>query len=251
MLELFVLLTLIVILLLVLHYKDKKIIESITEQFEDNGLDSCPPGYNTYYLDNGNIGCCDGDIIANRCSGESQCILTGNGTAEMPNCINYLRQLYAQKSKEFCPSSMSNYFENRSKKIKGCTSDSLNYSLSEPIYAQSPKCIIYPTQEQNINSIDSCYNQKELDKFSCFGMNCNKYITNTGSNIPPLITISFSDSNGILRVAHTKGSMERYLDRVNPNWRERGTNLDKNISVAEVAKKFYIDRTISQSELQL
>ena len=45
--------------------------------------------------------------------------------------------------------------------------------------------------------------------------------------------------------------MERYLNQVNPNWREKGINLDKNISIAEVAKKFYIDHTIQQSELQL
>jgi hypothetical protein len=251
MLELVVLLTLIVVLLVVIYYKDKKIIESITEQFEDNWLDSCPAGYKTYYLEDGNVACCDGDIVANHCLGDSQCILTGNGTPEMPNCTKYIKQLYAQKSKELCPLSMTNYFENRSKKTKGCTSDRLNNSLSEPISAQSSKCLIYSTEEKNINSKDSCYNQKELDKFPCFGTNCKKYLTDTGSNTSPLITISFSDSNGILRVAHTKASMEQYLNRVNPNWREKGINLDKNISIAEVAKKFYIDRTIQQSELQL
>ena len=97
MLELVVLLTLIAVLLVVIYYKDKKIIESITEQFEDNWLDSCPAGYKTYYLEDGNVACCDGDIVANHCLGDSQCILTGNGTPEMPNCTKYIKQLYAQK----------------------------------------------------------------------------------------------------------------------------------------------------------
>lgn len=251
MLEFIVLLTLISVLLIIIYYKDKKIVESITESFEDEWLDSCPPGYKSYYLDDGNVACCDGDLIANRCLGDSQCVLTGNGSKEMPNCINYIKQIYAQKSKEFCPLSMTNYFENRSKKTKGCTSDRLNSSLSGPISSTSPQCIIYPTQEQNMNSVNSCYNQKELDKFPCFGLNCKKMLSDTGNNSPPLIIVTFTDQSGIVRTAYTKTSALNYLNRNEPNWRERGINLDKAIYIAEVAKQFYIDRTLQQSDVQL
>jgi hypothetical protein len=250
MLELVVLLTLISILLIILYYKDKKIVESITESFEDEWLDSCPSGYKSYYLDDGNVACCDGDLLANHCLGDSQCVLTGNGSKEMPNCINYIKQMYAKKSKEFCPLSMTNYYENRSNKTKGCTSDRLNSSLSGPISPFSPKCIIYPTQEENMNSINSCYNQKELDKFPCFGLNCKKTFTDTGTNSPPIIIVTFSDQSGMLRTAYTKTSVINYLNKRIPNWREQGIiNLDKDIRIAEVAKQYYIDRTMQKSEV--
>jgi hypothetical protein len=248
MLEFIVLLTLISVLLLLIHYKGKKIIEPITEQFEENWLDACPAGYRTYYLDNGNVACCDGELVGNHCLGESQCVLTGNGTDEMPNCIEYIKKLYAKKSKEVCPSSMTNYFENRSKKIKGCTSDRLNASLSEPISSKSPKCMIYSSEEQNINSPNSCYNQKELDKFPCFGSNCKKSLTDTS---PPLVMITFTDQSGMLRNAYSKSSVINFLNKNRPNWRNEGIDVDKNIQIAEVAKKFYIDHTIQQSDLQL
>ena len=121
-------------------------------------------GYKTYYLENGDVACCDGEIIANRCLGNSQCILTGNGTKEMPNCIHIMSDMYSKKGKLLCPPSMQNYFRDKSKKLEGCTSDHLNSSLTGPISNQSPKCIIYPDEETNQNSSNSCFNQKELEK---------------------------------------------------------------------------------------
>jgi hypothetical protein len=164
MLELYVLLLLIIILLIIIYYQDIKKIEPIIEKFnEDQWLDSCPGGYRTYYLDNGDAACCDGEIIANKCLGNSQCRLTGIGTKEMPNCVTIMNDLYGRKGRLLCPPSMQNYFRDKSKNRTGCTSDRLNSSSTAPISSQSPKCIIYPDEETNQNKEDSCFNQKELE----------------------------------------------------------------------------------------
>ena len=52
------------------------------------------------------------------------------------------------------------------------------------------------------------------------------------------------------RVAYTQESLEVFLDATNPNWRSQGTDLSKNINVAEVAKAYYVDRTIDKNEIQ-
>jgi hypothetical protein len=44
--------------------------------------------------------------------------------------------------------------------------------------------------------------------------------------------------------------MEAFLDVSNPNWRNQGMDLSKNINVAEVAKAYYVDRTMDQSAIQ-
>jgi hypothetical protein len=45
--------------------------------------------------------------------------------------------------------------------------------------------------------------------------------------------------------------MQRFLDATKPTWRSQGMDLDKNINVAEVAKAYYVDRTIQQDDIQL
>jgi hypothetical protein len=52
------------------------------------------------------------------------------------------------------------------------------------------------------------------------------------------------------RVAYTRQSLEGFLDVSNPSWRNQGMNLSNNINVAEVAKAYYVDRTMDQSAVQ-
>ena len=46
-------------------------------------------------------------------------------------------------------------------------------------------------------------------------------------------------------------SIINYLNVVNPEWKNQGLDLSKNINVAEVAKAYYVDRTISENDIQL
>jgi hypothetical protein len=250
MLELTVLLIGITVILLVLYLKDNINIQKTNENFENFYLSACPSGYKSFYNNNGDTVCCDGEIIANKCLSDNQCTLNGAGTPDMPNCTELIQKVYDKRAKEYCMPSLPNYFEDRSKNTKGCMSGPLNNTMTGPLKWDQPKCVIYPSSEQNINSTDSCTNQKLLDTTSCFGNNCTKELVQPVANVAPLVAIGFTDTSGIHRVAYTQQSMENFLNSTNPNWKNEGIDLTKNISVAEVAKAFYVDKTIDQSHIQ-
>lgn len=250
MLELTVLIVSIVIILVILYFKDSIHSSDVQEDFENYYLSTCPSGYKSFYDNDGNTVCCDGQIVANRCLSDNRCTLNGKGTPDMPNCTELIEKLYLHKSKEYCMSSLPNYFEDNSKKIKGCTSGSLNATMSGPKKWEQPQCYIFPSSEQNTNLINSCANQKLLDNAQCFGNNCTKELVQPIPSAPPLVAIGFTDASGMHRVAYTRDSLTNYLNVGNPNWQSQGIDLSKNINVAEVAKAFYVDKTIDQSHIQ-
>ncbi len=247
MIELYCIIIIFVIVLFVIYNKPNNI-----ENFENNYyLRACPSGYKSFYDSDGNLGCCDGQIVANKCIGDNQCTMNGKGNKTMPDCVSFILNDYEQKSKQYCPLSLPSYFEDISKNSKGCTNGLLNDNLNGPKNNTQPTCIIYKSLDENINSKNSCYNQKLLDDFPCFGNNCVKTIIQSNPNIPPLIMVGFTDSNGMYHTSYTRKSMENYLNKTNPNWRNSGINLSKNINITEVAKAFYIDRTLQQSDIEL
>jgi hypothetical protein len=250
MLELTILLIIISILLLVIYFRTNNTNSIFKENFDNFYLKSCPSGYKSYYDSDGNTNCCFGQIVANRCMSDNQCTLNGKGTNELPNCVNLLQTLFENKSNEYCTSSLPNYFEDRDKNIKGCTSGQLNEIMTGPKNSNQPKCFIYSSSQENNISVDSCLNQKKLDSVECFGNNCTKQLTQANKSLPPLVAVAFTDSLGMHRVSYTRESMENFLNISNPNWRNQGIDLSKNINIAEVAKAFYIDKTIDQSEIQ-
>lgn len=248
MLELIILIVSISIILAILYYNENKNKNNNVETFENYYLSSCPAGYKSFYNSNGDVMCCDGEIVANKCTGDKQCTLNGNTL--FPNCITYLLEEYSEKAKTQCPSSMPKYYEDRLQNIKGCTSGDLNLSLTGPKDYRQPTCKIYSSWNDNQNSKDSCFNQRLLDKAECFGNNCTKSIIQPIPNKPILVGIGFTDTTGVHRMSYTRESMEMFLDATNPNWRNQGLDLSKNIVVDEVAKKYYIDKTIDQSNIQ-
>lgn len=249
MLELTVLLTGVVVILIFLYLYDN-IVLLPTESFENYYLSSCPSGYKSFYNIDGDIICCDGEVVANKCISDNQCTLNGKGTDDMPNCVKLILKMYAEKSKSQCSPSFPSYFENKDKNIKGCTNGLLNDSLNGPQHHTQPQCNIYPTLDLNTNSKDSCFNQKQLDNVQCFGNNCTKEVVQPIANAPALIAIGFTDNTGMHRVAYTQQSMENYLNVSNPNWRNQGLDLTKNINVAQVAKAYYVDKTMNQADVQ-
>ena len=250
MLELAVLLVSITVILLVLYFKDNIKPQQTQEGFDNFYLSACPSGYKSFYNNNGDTVCCDGEIIANKCLSSNQCTLNGNGTPDMPNCTQLIKKLYANRSKEYCTSSLPNYFEDRSKNIKGCMTGPLNDTMTGPRKWEQPQCYIYPESDKNTNFKNSCANQKLLDNAQCFGNNCTKELVQPIPSAPPLVAVGFTDNTGMHRVAYTRQSLENFLDVSNPNWRNQGMNLSANINVAEVAKAFYVDRTMDQSQIQ-
>jgi hypothetical protein len=252
MLELIVLLISITALLLFVYFKNNTIINSeIKEPFENFYLSACPSGYKSFYNNNSDTTCCDGEIITNTCISDNQCTLNGKGTPDMPNCTEFIKKIYAEKAKQYCMPALPNYFEDKSKKIKGCMVGPLNDTMTGPRENYQPKCVIYDSLEKNNISIDSCANQKMLDLAVCFGNNCTKRLAKYNQTAPPIVAIQFTDNKGIPHMAYTRTSYENYLNIANPDWKSWGLDLSKNINVAEVAKAFYIDKTIEQKDIQL
>ena len=252
MLELTVLIISIIILLLIVYFKDNiKTRADFQETFQNFYLSACPSGYKSFYDNNGDTVCCYGEIIANKCLSDNQCTLNGKGTPDMPNCTELLHKIYEDKAKEYCTATLPNYFEDNTKNIRGCMSGSLNDTMTGPQKYDQPKCIIYSSLEKNTNSKDSCVNQKLLDSIKCFGNNCTKEIVQPNLNAPPLISIGFTDSMGMRRNAYVRKSLENFLNVSNPNWKNQGLDLSKNIIVADVAKAFYIDKTLDQKDIQI
>jgi hypothetical protein len=214
---------------------------------EESYLHSCPSGYTSYHLANGNTACCKGEIVANECMSDDSCLLNGKGTME--KCTTVITNEYKKKAIEQCPSSMSSYFEDMAN--KGCTNGPLNTTLTGPQHTTQKTCTIYNTMDLNLNSLDSCSNQKEMEEFPCFGNNCKKSLVQATPSAPVQVSVGFIDSNGMHRVAYTRASMQRFLDATKPTWRGQGMDLSKNVNVAEVAKAYYVDHTIQQEDIQL
>jgi len=253
-LELSILIISIAMICLALYLRNHAL--STAEPFQntievESYLHSCPSGYKSYSLSNGNTACCKGEIVANECMSDDVCLLNGKGTDTMLKCTDVVTNEYKAKSAEQCPISMSSYFEDATTRKKGCTSGPLTSSLTGPQNASQPTCMIYNTMDMNLTSIDSCFNQKEMEEFSCFGNNCTKSLVQAVPNAPVQIAIGFVDSTGMHRVAYTRASMQRFLDATKPTWRNQGMDLDKNVNVAEVAKAYYVDKIIQQADIQL
>jgi len=247
MVELWFLLISITMLCMFIYWRQHDPIEA----FENStSLEACPSGYKSFYQSNGSVLCCDGDIMANQCMGNHPCTLSGPGTPDLPNCSAVIQKDYQNKGEQ-CPTSMPSYFEDRASNKKGCTTGDLNSTLTGPKETKQPTCMIYPTMDQNANEKNSCSNQKEMDDFPCFGSNCTKELVQVAPNQPIKISVGFTDSSGMHHVAYTRASMERFLNVSNPKWRDQGIDLSKNINVAEVAKALYVDKTVSQDDIQI
>ena len=255
MIEVYILVIGIIITLIVLYYHNGYKEEGKKEPFVNHYLAACPGGFKMYYDSDGNTICYDETLdipkhLLKYQKNGGQCILNGASTSDMPNCTDYILKYYKNKSIEFCSTTFPSYFEDSASKNKGCTKGELNEMLNGPMNPRQPTCIIYPTMEENYSSLKSCMNQKELDEYPCFGTTCNKQLQQFGENNPISVMITFTDINGIPRTTYTKKSVIRYLDKVRPNWRE-WMNIDRALFITEVAKAFYIDRTLNEADVDL
>ena len=244
MIELWTLILLIVVALAWIRYVRVEPFVVVTE--EDVQLQACPTGFTSFYQADGTTLCCEGDILAKRCMGKRQCVLSGQSEG-ITSCTSMMKEMYAEKAKDMCPSSMPSYFEGD---IRGCMEGPYDKSLTGPKEKKQPTCQLYATVEENERAVDSCANQKEMEGFPCFGKDCRKEIVSVSADKPAKIAVHFADRTGMQRTAYTRASLLRYLNAANPSWRDH-MDLQKNINVAEVAKAYYVDHTMSQAEVEI
>ena len=89
------------------------------------------------------------------------------------SCSTYYNQVLKLKGSSKCPISMPRYFQdlqyanNMDISVRGCTSGSITSDGKAPADSSS-KCIIYNTQKDDLEKIDSCTNIKRLESAQCF-----------------------------------------------------------------------------------
>lgn len=248
MIELFALIVLIGVVLYWTVWSEEEGFTITPSLQETPYLLACPGVMTSFYRKDGTPTCCDGSLTDGQCRFNRQCVMTGKGTADIPNCKDMVDSKSQENSNEMCPPSMTTYFESAADNKKGCTAGALRPDNTGPATPSQPRCTIYSTLDDNLSKADSCYLKRELETTPCFGTNCNKFISPSS---PPLISIQFQDDKGMNRTAHTRRSATYYLEKTKPAWRESGLDLEKNITVAEVAKKFFVDKTLSATEIQI
>lgn len=244
MIELAALIIVIIIVSIGFYYQS--MFTPIAEPFESLTIRSCPSGYGSFYAPNGTASCCEGNrFIGGQCESNNVCTI-GSG----PNsCAEMIMKQFMKKGHEFCPPSMPSYFEDLSVPRKGCVNGPRNEYFTGPMNESQPQCMIYNTEKENILSETSCLNEKELEEYN-FGYECKKSIVKMENNMPPLLMITFTDSSGWPRSAYTMRSAIRYLDMREPGWKNK-FNINRSIQIAEVAKEYFLDRTLSSSDVDL
>ena len=248
--EIGVLLVLIVALLIGISYGQDA---SITLEPFSAYLSECPTGFKTFYAPSGDVMCCPGEVVGNQCLSDQVCTL-GAETSTIPRCIDAVKQAQEEKMKSTCPPSMTAYFEDKGKK-SGCTEGPLLDNMTGPRQSSQPTCYVYATQKENDKAANSCSNLKEMEEFPCFGTDCKKALRENG-DMPQLVEISFRDPAGVPRTSYTRASIKREMvARAARNNRQIGDEekemLKKFTIVSEVAKAYFVDKTLQDSDVYM
>jgi len=248
--EIGVLLVLIIALLIFISYTGQG---NMTLEPFDAYLSECPAGFKTFYASSGDVMCCPGDVVGNQCLSDQVCTL-GAETSTIPRCIDAVKQAQEDKMKSICPPSMTSYFEDKVKK-SGCTDGPLLDNMTGPRQSSQPTCYVYATQKENDVAANSCSNLKEMEEFPCFGTDCKKALRENGE-MPQLVEVSFRDPAGVPRTSYTRASITReMIARAARNNRQIGDHekdvLKKFTVISEVAKAYFVDKTLQDSDVYL
>lgn len=207
----------------------------------------CPRGWKPYYDGNGDMACCEGTVKGNVCEGVPRCSFAA-APGQLASCTAIYQAYTAEKAKSVCPASMPNYFEGPDGGPAGCTAGALSDDLTGPAVAGSAAtCRIYADEAANKGAADSCVNQRRLDAVACFGTDCAKSIQVSPVSKTALIKVDFTDGTGVRRSTVTRDSYKDYLDATRPGW-DKTIDLGKSLTVTEVAKAVFVDRTMDVAQ---
>jgi hypothetical protein len=205
-------------------------------------LSFCPFKTKLYYKGN-DIACCDGAVNGNTCEGKPICGRSPNGLLGLPSCRAALETYYSLKSKEVCPSTTPNYYEDEKGSNAGCTKGALTSNMTGPVSADELGCRVYANDADNKKYPNSCLNQKQLDTVECRGINCVKQIVVLDTSQAPLIELQFSDQDGDRHVCYTNESYRAYK----PQSKLFTTADAADSTLCDEQFKKYLDRDESKS----
>jgi len=212
-----------------------------------NNISMCPLSSKSYIDKTGDTLCCDGNVNGMECEGKTICTMSSLNSKDNEACSTYLANYYARKGKEMCPSQLPSYYEN--KDISFCTNGALSPTMDAPMFQTQRKCKVAGGYTDPI----SCEIELELEKFVCPSANCQKSALPTWGN-PVLLTANFKDLMGMPHSCYEDKSVFRYLAAIaGPDWKARYSwlNPDRNILFCNVAKKYFIDKTLQKNQIDI
>lgn len=216
----------------------------------DIQLQACPSGTTTYDS-KGDILCCRGDIVDGLCNGTTVCSISSD-TPSMPSCLSLLRNELDTKAKRSCPPSLPRYFEDTSKKSKGCC------SLARTPDGKAPKqdipgqrtCIIYETEKQNYNKKDSCLNMKRIETSMCPQGGRPDLVVPQKPDHPAYLSCRLtSPSFAVPKTCYLDGPFKEYLNIAFPSWKSDISENDL-LSFCSVADRLYLQKSLTLEEIR-
>lgn len=217
---------------------------------ELSNISMCPLQTKAYVAKNGDNLCCEGNPNGTDCEGKVACTLSSMNSKEYPSCYKYLSDYYARKSRDVCPRSYPNYYEDD--KGRGfCTSSPLNAQLSAG--PSAPRCSV---GGKGLLDPESCEVRLALDKMQCPSAGCSKsaFAPRNDKAYPVILQANFTDSMRITRNCYDKNSVINFWRSIfGEEWKSRTSfiNPDRNIMFCDVAKKYFIDKTLQKKDIDV
>jgi hypothetical protein len=237
--------------LLVVSYFLLKQGRTTTEGFEvasysvkDLDINTCPTFASEIQTAKGSTDCCQGDMVDGKCNGTTFCTKSPAYTG-VPACDEKWREYFAKKGTDFCPPTMSNYFEDvtNPSAIKGCSAGPITKDGKMPKDGTAKQCKIYASEVDNQKKIDSCSIEKQRAKVQCPVVNggspAAKVAIDPRTNVLIGFQCEYPFEIGMPTMCFEKGSVYDYLDTIMPNWR---TNSQFVKNVEDVICDNYIRR---------
>jgi hypothetical protein len=212
-------------------------------------ISMCPGTSKSYTAKNGDTLCCEGNPAGTDCEGKTICTLSSTGSRTHPSCAEYLKSYYAAKGKQVCPRSLPQYYEDENSRAF-CTNGLLNQELNAPANKAAEQCSI---GGGGMKDPKSCEVRVALDRMQCPAPGCQKFAQAFG-NEPVVLMANFRDSSLMTHTCYDKDSLfHLWRDILGPDWRAKLSHIDfeHNINFCDVAKKYYIDKTLSRNKIQV
>ena len=213
-------------------------------------ISMCPGISKSFVGKNGDNLCCEGNAAGTECEGKVICTLSSTNSKTNPSCAAYLSELYRKKGVEFCPKNIPNYFID-AKGRAFCTASRINNQLNAPQQPTALKCSI---GGKGMGDSESCEVQLALDKMPCPSPGCQKGALRSQPGKPVLLYANFNDAAGIQHICYDTASViRRWRNIFGEEWKSKVSHInpDRNIMFCDVAKKYYIDKTIQKKDVDI
>ena len=220
--------------------------ETFVDTASDINFQGCPSGTNSYES-SGEIHCCEGDLVNQRCSGRTVCSLSKHSKV-IPSCASLLRKELDEKSARFCPRSIPHYFENGGQ--RGCTNGRRTSDGKGIAQTNGPvkTCKIYALRSDNESKTDSCYIIKKSNDSVCPQGNTPSIVTLKAGQ-PTVLQCGLITRDGLPEMCFEDETYKTYLSSVTSNWRETLRPADM-LKFCSVAQSYYVEKSLTDAELQ-